>query len=58
MKKYIVLVLISIIDHWYLLNIDKFIKIFKTMCNIFELFIIGGVIAFILNIPATKIENY
>ena len=58
MKNYIVLVLIAIIAYWSLFNIDKFIDLFKTMYTVFEPFIIGGIIAFILNIPATKIENY
>lgn len=58
LKNYIILILIAIIAYCSLNNLPKIVEILKTIYNVFSPFIIGGIIAFILNIPATKLENY
>lgn len=58
MKNYILLIFIAILTYWSLFNIDVIFGIIKTIFNVLFPFILGGAIAFILNIPATKIENY
>lgn len=58
MKNYIILILIGIFSYWGLNNLDLLWNIIKTIYKVLEPFILGGIIAFILNIPATKIENF
>lgn len=58
MKNYIILILIGIFSYWGLNNLNLLWNIIKTIYNVLLPFILGGVIAFVLNIPATKIENY
>ena len=57
MKKWIVLILIAVISYWGINNLSFLFSIFKKIFNVLSPFILGGVLAFILNIPMTKIEN-
>lgn len=57
MRKYIILVLIGILFYWCLNNIDIFVNIIKTVITVLTPFLLGGVIAFILNIPMSHIEK-
>jgi len=58
LKNYIILILIAIITYWFLNNLELLGNILINIYNIFFPFILGGTIAFILNIPVTKIETY
>lgn len=58
MKNWIILILIAIFSYWGLNNLGKLLEIIKIIYKVFEPFILGGIIAFTLNILATKIENY
>lgn len=58
LKNYIILILIAVFSYWGLNNLDVLTNILKTLYNVFLPFILGGIIAFILNIPATKIESF
>lgn len=57
-KNWIILILIAIFSYWGLNNLDKLLDIIKIIYKVLEPFILGGIIAFTLNILATKIENY
>lgn len=58
LKNYIILILIAVFSYWGLNNLNLLGDILKTIYNVLLPFILGGIIAFILNIPATKIENF
>ncbi len=58
MRKYIIVVLIGILSYWVLNNLNIFVNILKTMVAVLVPFLLGGAIAFILNIPMSKIENF
>ena len=58
LKNYIILVLIGVFSYWALNHIQIFINIIKTIIKVLKPFILGATIAFILNIPTTKIEKY
>lgn len=58
MKNWIILILIAIFSYWGLNNLGKLLEIIKIIYKVFEPFILGGIIAFTLNILATKIEYY
>lgn len=58
MKNWIIIILIAIFSHWTLNNLDKLLEIIKIIYKVLEPFILGGIIAFTLNILSTKIENY
>ena len=58
MRKYILLVLIGVLSYWSLNNIGIFVNIIKTFITVLVPFLLGGAIAFILNIPMSKIENF
>jgi len=57
MKKAILLILIGILSFWGLNNLNVIWDVFNTIFSVLSPFILGGVIAFILNIPMTKIES-
>lgn len=57
MRKAIILILIAIFSLWGLNNLEMIIGVIKTIYNVLQPFILGGVIAYILNIPMTKIEK-
>jgi predicted PurR-regulated permease PerM len=56
-RKYIILVLTGVLSYWLLNNLKIFYDLFKTLFNVILPFILGGAIAFILNIPMSKIEK-
>lgn len=56
-RKYIILVLVGVLSYWVLNNLEMFYSLFKTLFRVILPFILGGVIAFILNIPMSKIEK-
>ena len=58
MRKYIIVVLIGLLSYWVLNNLNIFVNILKTMFAVLVPFLLGGAIAFILNIPMSKIENF
>lgn len=58
LKNYIILILIAIFTYWGLNNLDIIVNILKTIYNVFLPFTLGGIIAYILNIPTTKIETF
>lgn len=58
MRKWIILILISIFSYWGLNNFDKLLGVINTGYKVLEPFILGGVIAFVLNILVNKIEKY
>lgn len=58
LKKWIILIIVAIASYWSLNNLNIIGNFIKTIFSVFLPFILGGAIAYILNIPATKIENY
>lgn len=56
-RKYIWLVLIGVLSYWLLNHFYIFFNIISTIFKVLSPFILGGVIAFILNIPMSKIES-
>ena len=57
-KKWIILILIAIIAYWTINNINIIFSVISKIYKVLLPFILGGVIAFILNIPMTKIEKF
>ncbi len=57
MRNWIIVVVIGIVTFWGLNNFDVLGNIIKRIVNVLLPFILGGVIAFILNIPMKHIEN-
>lgn len=58
MRKYIILILIGILSYWCLNNIGIFVNIIKTIVTVLTPFLLGGAVAFILNIPMSSIERF
>jgi len=58
MKQWIILIIIAVLSYWTTTNLNLIGNIFKKILTVLSPFILGAVIAFILNIPMTKIENY
>ena len=56
-KKYMFLIIFAIITYFAINNLHQVFNILKTTFVVFLPFIMGGIIAFILNIPMTKIEK-
>ena len=57
MEKWIILVLVAILSYWGINNLDKITSFLTNIYNVLFPFILGGVIAFILNIPMSFIEK-
>lgn len=57
LRKWIILILFTVISFWVVNNFDIIINFINKLFNVFFPFILGGVIAYILNIPMTKIER-
>ena len=53
LKKGLILILVAIIGYWAINNLDIIGNVFKTIFSILFPFILGGCLAFILNIPMT-----
>ena len=57
LKKWMFLILFGVVSYFLINNIILIWDIIVIIFNVFLPFILGGAIAFILNIPMTKIEN-
>ena len=58
MKDYIILIIVAALAFWTVNNVEVIFLTLETILKVLKPFILGGVIAFILNIPTTKIENF
>ena len=56
MKKWIVLVLIGVLAFWGLNNLELIFDVLGNIYRVFSPFILGFVLAYILNIPMMKVE--
>lgn len=56
-KKWMFLILFGVLSYFLINNLHLIWNIIITIYNVFLPFILGGVVAFILNIPMTKIET-
>lgn len=57
LKKWMILILFAVLSFWVVNNFSLILGIVSKVLNVLFPFILGGVIAFILNIPMTKIES-
>ena len=57
LKKWIILIMAAIIGYWLVNNLNTIGNVFSNIINIVFPFILGGCLAFILNIPMTFFEN-
>ncbi len=57
LKKWIILIVISAVSFWIVNNLGVVFSFVSEMFSVFLPFILGCIIAFILNIPMVKIEN-
>ena len=58
LQKWIVLVLVGVFAFWLLNNLEVIGIFFGTFYKVFFPFILGGVLAYVLNIPMIKIEKF
>lgn len=58
MKKWTTLILFTIVSYWLVNNLSVVGEVISRVINVLFPFILGGIIAFILNIPMTKIEKF
>lgn len=58
MKQWITLILIAVISYCVINNINIIVNISTKIIKVLSPFILGAIIAFILNIPMSKIENF
>lgn len=56
-KKSLLLIIVAIIGYWAINNLTTVGNIFSTILNILFPFVLGGALAFILNIPMTFFEK-
>ncbi len=56
-KNIIIIILVTVFSFWVVNNFKIVSNVLKTILNVIMPFIVGGVIAFILNIPMSKIEK-
>lgn len=57
MRTWMILILFAVISYWLVNNLSVIAGILMVILGVLKPFILGGVLAFILNIPMTKIEN-
>lgn len=57
MKKWIILVLVGVLAFWGLNNLKLIFDVFGNIYRVFSPFILGFVLAYILNIPMMKVEK-
>ena len=57
MKKWIVLVLVGVLAFWGLNNLELIFDVFGNIYRVFSPFILGFVLAYVLNIPMMKVEK-
>ncbi|MBQ8659519.1 MAG: AI-2E family transporter [Bacilli bacterium] len=58
MKKWIILILVAVLSFWVVNNFSVIFGVIGIVFSVLFPFILGGVIAFILNIPMSKIEKF
>ena len=58
LQKWIILVLVGVGAFWLLNNLEIIGDFFSTIYQVFFPFILGGVLAYVLNIPMVKIEKF
>lgn len=58
LKNWIVLILVGIVSYWVINNLGLFMGIIGKILEVLLPFIIGIALAYILNIPMTKIEKF
>lgn len=59
MKRWLILIIVILIGYWIANNLSVLVDFFKLIGNILSPFILGGCLAFILNIPMSFFEkNY
>lgn len=56
-KKWIILILVGVLSYWMVNNLGVVGGVIAKIINVLSPFIIGGILAFILNIPMVKIEK-
>lgn len=56
MKKWIILVLVGVLAFWGLNNLELIFNVLGNVYMVFSPFILGAAIAYVLNIPMTKVE--
>lgn len=56
MKKWIILVLVGVLAFWGLNNIKLIFEVLEKVYMVFSPFVLGAAIAYVLNIPMTKVE--
>ena len=57
MKKWIVLVLVGVLAFWGLNNLELIFDVLENIYRVFSPFILGFVLAYVLNIPMMKVEK-
>lgn len=57
LKKCLILIFVAIIGYWTINNLSTVGILFNNMLNILSPFVLGGCLAFILNIPMTFFEK-
>lgn len=57
MRTWMILILFAVISYWVVNNLSIIANILLIIIDVLKPFILGGVLAFVLNIPMTKIEN-
>ncbi len=57
MRTWMILILFAVISYWVVNNLNIIVNILLIIIDVLKPFILGGVLAFVLNIPMTKIEN-
>lgn len=58
MKQWIILILIAVLSYWGINNLNIIYEFISKFLNVLWPFILGAIIAFILNIPMSKIETF
>lgn len=58
MKQWIMLILTAVLSYWGINNLSLIGDVLSRVLNVLWPFILGAIIAFILNIPMCKIENF
>lgn len=58
LKKWVLLIIIASLSFWTVNNFNVVFGFINKIFSVFKPFIIGGIIAFILNIPMKKIEKW
>ena len=58
MRKWIILVLVGVLAFWGLNNLKLIFDVIGNIYRVFSPFILGGVLAYIMNIPMMKMEKF